>query len=262
MLEMTARQLASILLAAHLRVTERHEESAIHAAADAHLTLMTAAVYAAFAYGRKAYKSGGMKAAVKAVRDKVRELLPSVLLKVVKAGGDVGFAQLSKQRSAIRVLKPGSAKTTLTVKFDVSNPAAVKWATEHVAELADGISATTEQRIKDAVASALEGDGIDAAYDLILDAVGNADRAEMIARTEVMDAANEGLAQSWDQAVESSLLTGDEQKVWIATEGACDECEAVDGEEVPLDEDFSVGDDPPAHPNCRCTMGLSMGAAQ
>ncbi len=84
----------------------------------------------------------------------------------------------------------------------------------------------------------------------------------MIARTEVMDAANEGLAQSWSQAVEAGLLTGNEKKVWIATSDACPECEEVDGEEVPMDDDFSVGDDPPLHPNCRCTMGLSVGVGE
>ena len=84
------------------------------------------------------------------------------------------------------------------------------------------------------------------------------DRAEMIARTETMSAANAGTAEMWDQAVEEGLLTGNEYKQWIATddEKTCPECGELDGETVPLDEDFSIGDDPPAHPNCRCTMGI------
>lgn len=142
----------------------------------------------------------------------------------------------------------------LHFKFDPSNPNAAKWAREHATELANDLSDTSRDAIKAAVAREQET-GEDA-YDEILDAVGNEARAEMIARTEAMDAANEGLAQGWSQAVDEGLLTGDEQKEWIATPGCCDECDAVDGEKVPMDEDFSVGDDPPLHPNCRCTMGL------
>lgn len=148
------------------------------------------------------------------------------------------------------------ADSKFPTKFDATSEEAIKWAREHAAELAEGISDTSRDDIRDAIASALEGEGLDSAYDDILDAVGNEARAEMISRTETMDAANEGLAQSWDQAVSDGLLTGNEKKVWIATSGCCDECDEVDGEEVPMDDDFSVGDDPPLHPNCRCTMGL------
>jgi SPP1 gp7 family putative phage head morphogenesis protein len=140
------------------------------------------------------------------------------------------------------------------MSFDAANPDAAKWAREHGAELAKGISDTTRDRIKEAIAREHET-GEEAQSD-IEDAIGDEARAEMIARTESMDAANEGLTQGWDQAVEEGLLTGDEQKTWIAAEDPCPECEEVDGETVPMDEDFSVGDDPPLHPNCRCTMGL------
>lgn len=159
-----------------------------------------------------------------------------------------------------RTLKP---KSPIGIAFDVTSPEAIAWAREHAGELAKDISDTTEQNIKDAIAKGLEGGGLDAIYDDILDAIGDETRAEMIARTETMDAANEGLAQSWDQAREAGLLSADAKKQWIATaSGACPECEEVDGEEVLLDEDFSVGDDPPLHPNCRCTMGLSLGGEE
>jgi hypothetical protein len=149
-----------------------------------------------------------------------------------------------------------AAAGPLNMKFDVSNPAAVAWAKEHAGELAVGISDTTEQAIKDAVAQALES-GDDPA-DAIEAAVGDADRADLIARTEVMTAANEGQRQAWDQATEAGLLTGDEQAVWIATEDACPECEALDGETRSLDGEYpdDGGDGPPLHPNCRCTEGL------
>lgn len=322
-------------------------ESAICAAADAHLTPMTLAVMYAFILGKKAYKSGGATAAVKAVREGLLKSLPSVLLKALVAGGEAGLGLLPKRRAAsnpeginqyshgaglagghklelsergdttfvhvrmstgsasnmgrvtkqadgyhahaadvkisgphatkgeavkavlersgfrhaeLRTLKP---KSPITIAFDVTSPEAIAWAREHAGELAKDISDTTEQNIKDAIAKGLEGGGLDEVYDDILDAIGDETRAEMIARTETMDAANEGLAQSWDQAREAGLLSADTKKQWIATaSGACPECEEVDGEEVLLDEDFSVGDDPPLHPNCRCTMGLSFGGEE
>jgi hypothetical protein len=145
----------------------------------------------------------------------------------------------------------------LSMAFNVADQNAVDWADQHAGELIDGITETTRQDIADAIAGALDGGDIGSAYQDILDAVGNEDRADMIARTETMDAANSGLAQSWSQAADAGLLSGNELKEWIATSGACDDCEYMDGEQVPLDDDFSIGDDPPAHPNCRCTLGIA-----
>lgn len=167
-----------------------------------------------------------------------------------------GFRTAAPQRKG----QPHSTVGPFGLAFNVSDPNTVAWAREHAAELAQGLSDTTEQDIRDAIASNLEGD-IDQgdAYDEILDAIGDDDRAEMIARTETMTASNQGTLTSWDQATEAGLLTGDELKEWIATSGCCDECADLDGEQVALDADFSSGDDaPPAHPNCRCTIGMAV----
>jgi SPP1 gp7 family putative phage head morphogenesis protein len=80
-------------------------------------------------------------------------------------------------------------------------------------------------------------------------------RAQTIARTETMRASNEGQAQLWRQAQEMGLLTGKEQKVWQVAD-PCPICAPLDGERVGINEDFSVGQDPPLHPRCRCTFGL------
>jgi hypothetical protein len=69
-----------------------------------------------------------------------------------------------------------------------------------------------------------------------------------------MRASNEGQKQLWDQAREKGLLTGEEKKVWM-TADPCPICADLEGQTVPLSEDFSIGG-PPAHPNCRCTTGL------
>lgn len=84
-------------------------------------------------------------------------------------------------------------------------------------------------------------------------------RANMIARTETMKAANQGLLDNWRTAQDQGLLGPGTVKVWEATpdERTCQECMQTDGERVPLRENFSVGiDAPPLHPLCRCTMYL------
>jgi SPP1 gp7 family putative phage head morphogenesis protein len=85
-------------------------------------------------------------------------------------------------------------------------------------------------------------------------------RAETIARTEIMGALNEGSRQAYKQAQDEGLLGDDAKKEWIVTpdEALCPICRPLDGVQVRLDEDFqtSVGPlpGPPAHPNCRCAQ--------
>jgi hypothetical protein len=94
------------------------------------------------------------------------------------------------------------------------------------------------------------------------------DRAETIARTEVLAASNAGQQELWLQAVDEGLLTGDELREWIWTElemkdgKFCERCEAMDGQAVGLNEPFvsPEGDEvmnPPLHPRCRCGQGVS-----
>ncbi len=157
------------------------------------------------------------------------------------------------RNSSMRLLAP-----RLDMRFDATNPRAAQWAKDHAAELAKGISDTTEERIKDAVSRAFEGAGIDELFGDIEDAVGDEDRAALIGRTEAMTAVNEGQREGWDQAIESGLLSGDEKVAWIATSDACPECEELDGETRGIDGEYpgDGGDGPPLHPNCRCTEGI------
>lgn len=255
-----------------LRSLSTKDNTPLHRAVDRlHRKMLLAASYA-FGVGRKAVQKDALAGATteaealvaldqapKAVHDAVLKVFPPLLLQIMKVGGNVELKKLKKLRNLAPAVKgqPHSTIEPFDLAFDVESKEAIAWAKEHAGKLAVGISDTTREDIAEAVAAALEGEGIESAYDDILAAVGDESRAEMIARTEIMDAANEGLAQSWEQAVEAGLLTGREKKVWISTSNCCDECEELDGEEVPLNEDFSAGDDPPLHPNCRCTMGLS-----
>jgi hypothetical protein len=94
-------------------------------------------------------------------------------------------------------------------------------------------------------------------------------RAMTIARTETIRAANYGLQESWDQAVDQGALPSTSRQFWIVTpdDRLCPICSAIpdmnpNGRE--LGESFMTPegpvDAPPApHPNCRCSIGLGFG---
>lgn len=73
-------------------------------------------------------------------------------------------------------------------------------------------------------------------------------RAERVARTEIIGAANFGAIEG---ARQSGVVTG---KTWLAASDAEEDCVAVNGITVPLDASFGPADQPPLHPNCRCTV--------
>jgi SPP1 gp7 family putative phage head morphogenesis protein len=198
---------------------------------------------------------------------------------------------------ALRSLAPQRPATSVGMTFDAANPAAVAWARDRAAALVKDITDDQRQSIRDLVAGSLnkdlsrrelvrdiedvigltskQGEGLMSLRDeLEAEGLSQAeindevsarsgemldDRAAMIAHTESMAAANQGQLELWDQAVADGWLTGDEQKVWIATPDTvvCDDCETLDGETVGLDEEFSMGGDPPLHPFCRCTVALA-----
>lgn len=194
----------------------------------------------------------------------------------------------------LKTMKSGAkAQPIVNMKFDATNPKAVEWARREGARLVVDVTREARETIRTVVAEGFEM-GIapkntakllrasiglterDAAavmkrqLKLMLDGVDpdraaekaeryaeklTRSRARTIARTETMKAANEGQKQLWDQAREKGLLSADAQKAWIAAD-PCPICAELDGEVVGIDDDFSIGNDPPAHPNCRCTIGL------
>jgi SPP1 gp7 family putative phage head morphogenesis protein len=89
-------------------------------------------------------------------------------------------------------------------------------------------------------------------------------RARMIARTELIAASAAGQQAMWRRAVTMGWLRGDERRRWSAAhdERLCPECGALHGQEVGLEEPF-IGPEgevfqPPAHPNCRCSVVLAI----
>lgn len=138
--------------------------------------------------------------------------------------------------------------------FDLHNPAVTDAINAQVNRLV-GVEDTTYDAIKAALA---KGEAAGEPMSKLADRVrqvfqsASASRAEMIARTEVIGAANTGKLLA---AQQSSPIV--QTKQWLATEDnrTCVECESLDGEERPLDQSFSDGTSaPPDHPNCRCTL--------
>ena len=90
------------------------------------------------------------------------------------------------------------------------------------------------------------------------------ERAQLIARTEMIAAQNQGIQDSWKVARDNKLLSTSAKKEWVEISSSprtCKICLGLGGQQVGLDETFNsdiIGavDRPPAHPRCRCTMVL------
>jgi SPP1 gp7 family putative phage head morphogenesis protein len=123
--------------------------------------------------------------------------------------------------------------------------------------LITNVTDTTKQAVRDALARTID-DGIDATVRAIREdtAFGRA-RARLIGRTETTRVLNGAPLEALQQygATTDQTFT----KSWLATldDRVRDEHEAMHGETVPIDKQFSNGLDAPGEPNCRC--GLTYG---
>jgi len=88
-------------------------------------------------------------------------------------------------------------------------------------------------------------------------------RAQMIARTETIIAQNAGTDVAWSEAKAAGLIQREVQRAWLASPAGrrtCDICRALHQVRASLDGSFTAEGKtfrrPPAHPMCRCTMGL------
>lgn len=231
--------------------------SPIHSAADARVAAFSVSLRHAFAVARKTLRSSrSVETGVSALRQALEATLPAQVAAAMAAGGRATRVPEARVASDQREL----ATKIISFRFDAANQQAVAWAKRHAAELIDDISEVSRKRIRAAIAGLAEGDDWNTRLDEILSAVGDVDRADLIARHETMLAASEGQRQAWDQAVEDGLLTGGERRTWIVTddERLCPICSELDGAVADLDGEYPGGfDGPPAHVQCRCTEGLA-----
>jgi len=90
-------------------------------------------------------------------------------------------------------------------------------------------------------------------------------RALNIARTETVASAAGGTQESWRQAREAGFIGPEALQEWIAAPESgrtCEWCMELNGQQVPLGSPFESSyfgtlSGPPAHPSCRCALGLA-----
>ena len=203
----------------------------------------------------------------------------------------------------------------LGMSFSLDNPAVLRWVDSQVGRHIVGITSETQLAVRDVIRSAfVEGMHPREQARLIRDVVGltvrdegavarfkqglldsgttlkrtnqltnrmanrlRRNRAEAIARTETISAANQGQREAWNEAADQRLIDPAATRiVWIATDDArtCPICNELDGTTVGFQDTFPVnqaaikvgrpksvfadhdGRTPPAHVMCRCALGL------
>lgn len=252
---------------------KRSDYRRVHKAADDYVEQLDAMVRRAFQKGRKALDRGALVSALQDASEKRVLSLVSEAITATQAGLEglsdllleVLVASATSMEGRLRAARFAAPKVK-DFSFDKTNDKATGWAKDHAGELIQGLSKTTRDEIRDLVEGAFEEQyDVDELADKIEELIGDEARAQTIARTETMKASNQGQKELWEQATEKGLLTGKEQQEWIVTpdDRLCDVCEPMDGETAPMDGQFRLNtgedvDGPPAHPNCRCTIALSV----
>lgn len=138
-----------------------------------------------------------------------------------------------------------------------------------------GLLAREERLVQRAAEEAIAGGATKLAAERIRRSVADRllrERGRRIARTETVQAQNEGKIQAWGRAQADGQIPQGTLKTWIAatnSQRTCKICGAppkhpngLDRQQVPLGEQFFSEvtglyyDRPPAHVQCRCTMTL------
>jgi SPP1 gp7 family putative phage head morphogenesis protein len=154
-------------------------------------------------------------------------------------------------------LSTGLPLVGLDVDLDQANERSVNWARDRAASLVTQIEENTRDMLRDTVAQAIEeGWSADELAQEIAGSIGfSDDRAETIARTELIAANNQGNLAAYKDAASQGIAV---QKEWLTAgdDLVSEECQANEDQgPIPLDDDFDSGDDaPPLHPNCRCAV--------
>jgi SPP1 gp7 family putative phage head morphogenesis protein len=149
---------------------------------------------------------------------------------------------------------------SLGSQFSLNDPAVMAQIDYRASQLAEQVTSTTYDAIRSVIMSGIAaGKGIpdiSAGIEAVFEQADRA-RATLIARTETIQASTDGALAAYTQASDQGMLDG-YGKVWIAEndERECPDCEALDGEQVAFEDQFSDGEDgPPDHPDCRCAVG-------
>lgn len=172
----------------------------------------------------------------------------------------------------------GSSAARVAGQFGVSFDLEAPWVQDFIAgranQLAAGVTDWTYAQLQQALADgAAAGEGVDKIADRVRDVFTDAstNRAQTIARTEVISASNGSAVESARQ-LPPDVVAG---KEWIATrdDRTRDDHAEADGQVVPVDGTFEVGGERLAYPgdpnadgaaaiNCRCAVAFVAAEAQ
>lgn len=115
---------------------------------------------------------------------------------------------------------------------------------------AETINGTTSEDLLTSIKQGLDaGEGLSDIEQRVADvySIATGSRTQMIARTEVSAASNQGAKSAYQQS-------GIEEWQWAVVNPEDDDCRENDGAVVKIGDSFPDGDvEPPVHPNCECT---------
>lgn len=156
------------------------------------------------------------------------------------------------------------ASLTASVNWNQVNQVAADWAQGYSFELVKGIEQTTQAALQTIISKGIEQtlplSEIRMSIEQVAGQLFGPDRAAVIATTELTRAAAEGEAATVAQLADAGVnMTG----IWMTREDeiVCDVCGALDGKRQTggmFEADGEFYDMPPAHPNCRCSIGWEM----
>jgi len=179
---------------------------------------------------------------------------------------------IAEMNKLLNKVTQDTSKATLKEIYDILNEApkpdqlkllsdeAKKYAEQRSGNLIQGIDETTSERFRELFSNALD-EGMSAqqfADSLTESGLFDEDRAILISRTETAFAHNEAAILSYNNS--EGVVVG---KEWLVANDACDICDSIGTESIPLDAMFQTEDgeeylSPPAHPNCRCTTTATL----
>ena len=145
----------------------------------------------------------------------------------------------------------GAAADLLGSTFDANTDTLNKFIAARSQFFADSINGTTKEALLGSIKEGLDNgenlsqieDRIGSVYD-----IAKGSRTQMIARTEISAASNQGAIGAYTQA-------GVEKCEWAVVDPQDEDCLMNDGDVEAIGDAFPSGDtEPPVHPNCECTL--------
>lgn len=144
----------------------------------------------------------------------------------------------------------------MEINYQLLHPNLIKFAQRETAKLITGVNKTTKEMVSNIIQGGIEeGASSNAIARLISDATGfSSSRAKLIARTETTKIFSGAPEESLTAYGKSSGRVFTKEWSTAGDEKVRDEHADMEGETVPVGEEFSNGLLYPSEPNCRCSV--------